>query len=169
MQTFSKTIITMCSFVVVVFSAGCKVRPAVEKSIHDTTIVTRTIIERDTILIAPAASVKVKVPVPCPTFKESFNGVQKQFKQVGLEMHIEGDSLSVQCDCDSLEIKAKLRSEFEKQYHSTSDKTTVKVTEKHVPHWIVVLASIGALSLILLLVFIIQKIKGQYGKGTLTI
>lgn len=148
-------IVVTCS---TIFStAGCSLlRSAREKVVHDTTFIERTVTVRDTILKAAPAAVTYAVQVPCPELKQ-FTPVKKQFKHATLEMKVRGDSLQVDCKCDTAAIAAKLFDTHTKKEHSRTEVSTRIVEKKYVPAFVNFLAWSGGVFWILFLLGVFIK------------
>jgi hypothetical protein len=95
-------------------SCKCKQASVIQNSVTDT--LTKTIIMRDTVLIAPQAQTQIKIPVKDFATGKAFNKTQKS-EQANLSAIKENDTLIVNCLCDTVAIKAQLRNEFQQRYH----------------------------------------------------
>ena len=131
---------------------------------------------RDTVFVTNASSVSTSLPITDPHFKSAFKALSKTFKNATVSAKIVGDSLQIDCKCDTLFIKAQLRDTYEKEYHSrqrdsllnefraTSEKENKTILEKHVPGWVKFFAWSGGalwlgvlLSVIFTLIHVFKK------------
>lgn len=113
------------------FFAGCK---TVKKTSETTTVITdtvfkdRTVTIRDTIIKTEPA--KTTVAMPSGDFKGDLKPIQKQFKNANLNIHKKNDTIYIECECDTIAIKARIRDVYEKEYRARSNLTTVSKFEK---------------------------------------
>lgn len=86
---------------------------------------------RDTTLYAPKAETTLKIPINDIEFKPSLNSKPKIYTQKNaqakLEVQVKEDIIEVTATCDSVALKAKIRSELEKEF---AKNTTVKDAKK---------------------------------------
>lgn len=151
-------IIALIIFSCVVESCGSKRVTTIEKTVHDTLIVTKTVRLRDTTIVAPSSSVQVKTPV----FELNEKPLVKKSGNATITLSKDKDNiLTAQADCDSLQFQVQLRdsiiSSLEKRFESEKI-TTPPPTEKggwtkNIIHsigfiFLLILAGLGVLYLI---------------------
>ena len=110
---------------------GCKtVKSSTETTttITDTVYKDRLVIVRDTVLKTDPA--KVKAAIPAEAFKGDLKPTKKQHKNAKLDIHKKGDTVYIECECDTLAIKAQLRDVYEKEYRARSELTKSDTLEK---------------------------------------
>ena len=154
---------TMVTCSTILSTAGCKSHPALERIVRDTVRLTKTVYIHDTVFKTPAASVNAATRIKDPQVKKELTRdlkkpLSKSFKNATATAKMKGDSLIVNCKCDTLAIKAKLKETFEQEYHSNTetDKDTVQV--KYVPGIVKFFAWCGGLFWALLIGFSAYKI-----------
>lgn len=150
--------ITMVSCSAILSTVGCKSQSTLERTIHDTLRIEKTVTLRDTVFKTDSAAVRTALSVPCPDFKTDFKPVSKTVKNAKLTTELVSDSLVINCKCDTLAIVAQIRDTKEKQYHSRSEKETKKAKpEKYIPGYVQFLAWSGGVFWVLLLLGIYYK------------
>ncbi|MBD3748514.1 MAG: hypothetical protein IE931_03365 [Sphingobacteriales bacterium] len=128
--------------------ASCKCKQPVITQQKVTDTVTKTIVIRDTVLIAPKAQTQIKIPVKALATGKGFNQTSKS-GQANLNIKRENDNLVIDCLCDTLAIKAQLRNEFEQRNHKeVLYQPPVEV--KYTPLFTKILAWIGGIFLTLI-------------------
>lgn len=146
---------------IAVLTVGCKnIAPIVHtRTVTDTVFTEVETIIRDTVLIAPAAQVDIEMQVEA-FLKESLNGFQKQFKNAKLNVVRVNDTIRIECECDTLALKAEIRDRYESEWRKTEIIEVREVPVKFVPWWVKTLAWIGgAVALVVLSLAAIQIIK----------
>lgn len=149
MQAFKK--IAICIGVLVtcstIFStAGCRLlRPAPEKIVHDNVTNTITRTERDTVLVTKKATVTMTVQLPCPEAGKTFDPLIKKNVNALLKLAVIGNTLTADCECDTVALKAKLYDTFQKSSHIRTETSTRTVEVKYVPGWVKFLAWSGGI------------------------
>lgn len=129
---------------------GCKSNKGLARAetIRDTVERTVTIVERDTILQAPAAEATVSAPL-----KDLLNGapmaLKSRDKQASVTLTSDGKTLKAECKCDTLAIEAKLRDRVEQERRATLATITETVPKRFTPWWVVGLAAFGGVFLLL--------------------
>jgi hypothetical protein len=150
MKTF-KTLFFSIFIVMLLVSVGCKSSQPTVQVVHDSIFVekTKTVTIVDTVIKIPASH--VGLTFPCDSFKQGLNPVSKTVKNAKLTVHRQsGNSLKIDCNCDTVEIKAKLLHTLETEYKARSqiqNSTTVERV-KYTPWHIIALAWLGGLFLI---------------------
>jgi hypothetical protein len=115
MQKF-KTIVSIIAIAVMMFATvGCKTAIPPVQTQHDSIYVAKTITVRDTVFKTAPASVSVSVSVDS-LFKPGLNPISRQVKNARITMHQKAGIITASCDCDSLEIKARLQDVYEKEF-----------------------------------------------------
>lgn len=148
-------IMVTCS--TIISTAGCRsLRPALE--IHDTTIVERTITIHDTVFKTAPASVRTTLAVPCPDqFKKDFKPSSNRNKNATVKTSMVGDSLQIDCECDTIAIRAQLKNIYEKTDHNRTEVAT-RTVENNVPGFVKFLAWSGGIFWVLILIAVFGKI-----------
>lgn len=148
--------------VIALLFMGCKTvcLPVEKQVIHDTVLKDKIVIVHDTVLKTPATSVKAKVALS-DLKKDDFKPVLKAFKNAKLHVTKDADSLTIDCLCDTVKIKAQLRETIINEYRSKHELIKqAPVETKYIPKWVSFFAWLGALfSLIILTTVIINVYK----------
>lgn len=141
----------------IISTAGCKSHPALERTIHDTVRVDRTVTVRDTVLKTEPVTVTSYLSIPCPDMVVT--PIVKQQKHAKLTIKQVGQILGVECLCDTASIKAQLRDTYEKEYHARWMEQTKTVTKetKYIPWWAKFLLWSGVLFWIIIIIVLIKK------------
>lgn len=154
MKVFKKIVIGLFVLVTcstILSTAGCRsLRPAQERIVNDSTSTTTTTKERDTTFKTPSsrATLTVEVKVPCPDQEPVMvieRKVQKKQGNAILNLAVKGTSVTADCFCDTLAIKAKIRDTYQKSSHVKRETNTRTVEVKYVPGWVNFLAWSGGL------------------------
>lgn len=128
--------------------------------IKETITVIDTVIIRDTILQAPAASATLNADLK--DLKEGFKQ-QSKSNQATASASVAGGKLSVNCDCDSLSIYAKLHDRYSMVQSDRQETITpppVIQYDKYVPWWVRFLAWFGGIALVVVAgAFILYRLK----------
>lgn len=135
--------------------ASCKSSRSVqtERIVFDTTTVTVTNVERDTILIAPADSAHLFWQLPL------LHPIQSRGLRNAKITAIPKDrGTLVICECDSLAIAAKLRDKYVDKHRNRVETVTVSKTVYRTPKFIKLLAMSGGLALLFLVVIILLQL-----------
>ncbi len=136
---------------------GCKTvcLPVEKQVIHDTVLKDRVVIIHDTVFKTPATSVKAKVALS-DLKKDDFKPVLKAFKNAKLHVTKNADSLTIDCLCDTVKIKAQLRETIINEYRSKHELIKQGPVEiKYVPKWIQFFAYVGGAFLIAIIALLI--------------
>lgn len=144
-----------------VLTVGCKhTAPTVQTvTVHDTTYTETRIVERDTVLLAPASQVDVSMQVD-QLLNAASNRFEKQIKNAKLSIVRVNDTINIGCECDTLALAAKIRDRYINRWRKTLTSEVKTVPEKFVPGYVKILAWIGGgVSLIILILAAIQIIK----------
>lgn len=102
--------------------SGCNLRPVVETDRIETT--SETIIVRDTIFKTEAANASIMASLE--ELKGSKKPIIRRSRNARIELQIIRDTIIAKCNCDSLEIKARL---FDKFINSKVE-TTITETKR---------------------------------------
>lgn len=156
------SVVMSCS--IILSTAGCKSQSALGITIHDTLKVEKTIVVRDTVFKTIPTAVKTTLYIPCPEFKKKFKTSLNQFKNVKQRATMVGDSLQINCLCDTLAIKAQLINTYEKTYRSKIEATKETVRIKYVPDWVKFFAWCGAAFWLIVLIKSILKFYNPFKK-----
>lgn len=145
-----KSLIAFVSLTLAICSiTACRPRQVVSgtETTRDT-YTSKTETFRDTVIIAPGASVTAELDlnslitvfkddsgnVAKPTIKPA--AVTKTDKHATVKVEIDPKGkLNVECRCDTLAITAKLRDTYEKQVSKTSTTNTVVQVQRKLPWW----------------------------------
>lgn len=140
----------LLAIVVLLALASCAKRPVASRTVvTDTTIVTTVI--RDTILYAPPAVAKLSINID--SIGEGQSVVSNQAR---LKVERRGDTLSVDCECDTVAISAALKDTWSVQRKHIREVEVIR--EQYIPRLIKLLAWIGAAAILLLLITIIREL-----------
>lgn len=130
--------------------------------VHDSIYVekTTTVTLHDTVFKTNPS--QVTIMYPCDSgLKPNLKPVEKAFKNAKLKVERQGRFLKIDCNCDTLAIKAQLKTIIEKEV-TARDKLRSEIIEKQIltpiPKVIIILAWIGGLSLLLIVIYISYKI-----------
>ena len=136
---------------------SCQASKPQPPQITDSVVVEKTVVLRDTVFQAPSAATSLSV-----SMKEFSKGFKKPVSsQKGHATAIlsqVGDRVRVDCLCDSVAIRAQLRDQYEQRLH----KQTITQTPEqsyYTPWYMKALATVGGLSIVLLVAGIIYKTK----------
>lgn len=121
-------LVFVASFLLLTGCKTVKTSKDTETLITDTIYKDREVIVRDTVFVTEPA--KVKAAVPAKAFEGNLNPIKKQFKNANLDIHKKGDTVYIECACDTIAIKAQLREVFEKEYRARSELTKSNTLEK---------------------------------------
>lgn len=130
--------------------------------VHDTLTVTKTIVERDTIIQVPGSSIAYQLPIPIPKMFTGVEGakngiIAKQEKQASLKITYSDHQIRIDCGCDTVQLKAKLFDTFQKEARKTVVEKTIVHQQRFVPKWVKVLAWSGSIFYLLLLIGLLRK------------
>lgn len=133
------------------FACGSKrVLPTSERVVIDSTVVEKSVKERDTTIVVPASVAVLKIPVSELTEKPIF----KRHGQATISLKKENETIIAQADCKELELQLKLRDSIIKTLKSTKDTTTYHAPRDDTGNWYDgILKAFGFVLLLLLAVF----------------
>lgn len=139
-------------------TASCKPQLAIERTSHDTVWKERTVVYHDTVYKTTPLAVKTTVYVPCPEqMKKTFKPGLNQNGNAKQSTRLKGDSLVIECLCDTAFIKARLKDTYEKEYRSSHTDEKEKVPVRYVPGIVSFFAWSGGLFWLLLAIFLFKK------------
>lgn len=136
-----------------------------ETKISDSVNVTTTITPKEVSVFTKEDSVKIQSMVKCPpsgilnvpeTVKKSKNATIKQ--------GIKDNKMYASCKCDALEVKVKYQDKVIEIYrkHAENTKAVQVVEVEKIPKWAQVLAWIGAISILLIIIFLVINIYNKF-------
>ena len=154
----------LISLLLITVSCSRKAVPQESVVVRDTNYVETKVIERDTVILIMNSGVSVTLPKILPVdfnkIPVSKNGkIEKRDGQARLVITEIQDSLRVDCNCDTLDIKAKLYDTFQKENRRTLTEKNIVQQVKYVPKWVKVLAWSGAVFYVFIGVGIFRKLK----------
>jgi hypothetical protein len=149
---------TMMSCSIIFSTAGCKSQSAIERTVQDTVRVERKVTLRDTVFKTNSVTIRDSINIPCPDM--IVKPIVRQKDNARLTVKQVGQILGIECVCDTIKIKAKLKDTYEKEYHSRwmQEVKTQTKKERYVPGWITFLAWSGGAFWALLIIYLIKKI-----------
>jgi hypothetical protein len=172
--SYKKSVIVLA--VLVVGLVGCKtpLPIVIENSIEesDSSSVVTKITERDTSFITIRDTAFIEVEVKCDSNLRPFlvqNGyLVNQIEKAGdrnakLRLQLLNGALFAQSECDSIEVKVKLLEKTVKELRQKTIKkkeTALVPLIQDIPQWKLFLMWIGGISLLILTIGLILKIKG---------
>lgn len=131
------------TIIVAVILTGCGTqKPAAFKTVHDTAVVERIVNYRDTVFKTPPA--QASASAPCNQLSETPKISKSGNATVSLSKDKQGNVVA-DCHCDTLAIKAKIKSELQKETKTTVITETQIQKEKYTPFLVKVLAWIGGI------------------------
>lgn len=141
---------TLLVLIILLISVSCSRKAVLQESVvvRDTTYVETKVMERDTVILIMDSGVSVTLPKNLPDdfnkIPESKNGkIEKKDGQARLVITDIQDSLLVDCNCDTLDIKAKLYDTFQKENRKIQTEKTITQRVRFIPKWVKVLAWSG--------------------------
>lgn len=141
---------TLLVLIILLISVSCSRKAVLQESVvvRDTTYVETKVMERDTVILIMDSGVSVTLPKNLPDdfnkIPESKNGkIKKKDGQARLVITDIQDSLLVDCNCDTLDIKAKLYDTFQKENRKIQTEKTITQRVRFIPKWVKVLAWSG--------------------------
>lgn len=152
---------------VLVIGAGCSRRVAPFSTVvQDSSRVTVTHTERDTMITVPADSAKVTVVVSNIERlmqQQSADGkslpkvVMSRSGRSSVTMAAHGDTLTATANCDYYIEALKLRDQTIEYLHSRNETTTKEVPVRYIPWWAKVLSVLGGVALFLIILRIVLQ------------
>lgn len=135
------------------FACGSKrVVPTMDRVVIDSTVVEKTVKERDTTIVVPASVAVLKLPVSELTTKP----IIKKQGQATLTLSKENDIITAQANCDELELQLKLKDSLIKILKSRKDTTAYHAPRDDTGNWYDgILKTFGFILLLLLAIFCI--------------
>lgn len=122
---------------------------------HDTIIRHTKTVQRDTVLYAPPAGVRLHIPLP--NFSTGFLA-QKQRKQAGALVNLRQDTLIIDCLCDTLAISARIYDILNQENQRSSQVITKQIFVSYTPWQLKGLATIGGIALLLVGISISKRL-----------
>lgn len=154
-------------FFVVVFGvlAGCKImQPAhINTAVYDSVSMEVQEVVRDTTISVPYEGLSDTIYLPCPdTVQNKFKPVLKQSESGRTKLAVKqsGNKMVVNCECDSVAIRAQLKNTYERVYKEKLQQNTETKKVQYIPYWAKFLVVSGViLWIILLIAFILKFLK----------
>lgn len=144
-----KILILVCCLLLLACSSK-RVIPTSERVIIDSTVVEKSVRERDTTIVVLASAAVLKIPVSELTEKPIF----KRHGQATISLKKENETIIAQADCKELELQLKLKDSIIKTLKSTKDTTTYHAPRDDTGNWYDgILQALGFVLLLLLAVF----------------
>lgn len=147
-----KRILTLILVAAVFSSCGRKIYKPVEVYKTDSVVVHNTIVERDTVIVAPSDGVQTEIPLA--DIRHGMKPVQKQSKQAKVGVKVSNNRLKIDCECDTVAIKAQLKDQIQSK-ERTITKTEIQQV-RYVPWYYKVAAVLGLLWLINVAFYLIK-------------
>tara|TARA_R100001369_G_scaffold58031_3_gene84849 strand:- start:417 stop:896 length:480 start_codon:yes stop_codon:yes gene_type:complete len=152
--------VTFLLVLVLLTLVGCRtVKPTKEtvRTVKDSTITEVTYQKRDTTIIIPGDTLKVRVPFTEIT-KEPF--IKKSGRSTAIITR-KGDSIDVECITEELLQRFEIVDKMIKELRliQESEKQRIEIPVRYIPWWIEILAWIGGAALIGLGIVLALKLK----------
>ena len=169
-----KKLLSSCSFMGLLFIlvlAACSKKHFPTVSISQTIDSATVFTNRDTNIVSPAASTGLNIPffnllnLDLNRLSTPFNLGESVSNQAKVKASVLTDSvtnqktLQIDCECDTLAIKATIKDKVQTVVKTTTVKETVVVREKFIPAIIKFFAWAGGLSILSLIILIIYHLK----------
>jgi hypothetical protein len=153
------------SCLLVILAVGCcGKRPLLKSTTQsDSTSTERVISYRDTVYVSDSASVSTSFN--CDSLiNELLKADKKPFKMQSKNARLTitatpSGQLRIKSECDPLEIEARIRQELLKEFKSSYKSERIEVPVQFIPDWVKFLAYLGGIFLLLVVGYIILKIK----------
>lgn len=136
---------------------GCGSRRNVQTrtvTVHDTTVVTKEILIRDTIVVTPKSEAKTQVAK-----KDLKDGFNKNFSNGNAKgnLEVKRDTVYLDCTCDSLELKLKLRDQLINTLKKQQTVIEAPRPVQYTPWYIKALAWVGGICIAVFVAILVLK------------
>ncbi len=105
--------------------------PAVDRVVIDSTVVEKTVKERDTTIVVPASVAVLELPVSELTTKP----ITKKQGQATVSLSKKNDIIIALANCDELELRLQLKDSLIKVLKSRKDTTTLQPPQDDTSNW----------------------------------
>jgi hypothetical protein len=133
-----KTLLLLMLFISCLFiSCRAKRQEITTKETNNEIIKERSVTYKDTTIFAPRAETTLNIPISNLGFKQDLNTISKPKKftqknaQAIIDVTIDNDQLKITATCDSVALRAKIKSEIEREFSnkSKSELSETKITK----------------------------------------
>lgn len=155
---FSFVLLAVVSLLLILTLGGCckkTVAPIAGTVTTDSIITDRTIVPRDTTIFTPAVGVGMVIPLA--EIKSGLKPIETKNKQASVKVTLEGKSLNIDCNCDTLAIRATLYDMYESSLRKQQTINTIVREVKYIPLVVKLLAWIGGAALLAIGFLLIRK------------
>ncbi len=145
-------------FLIILFSVAscCSRKPiSASKTIHDTIRVSEFVKVRDTVFVTKPTGTSIDIPVSKIT--EIKNPIISKKDNSTLTVRREKDTVFIDCDCDSIKLKAQIRDKIINKDRIRSEVELREVPVKFIPWYIKILAWIGGIFIVVIIGVMIGK------------
>lgn len=146
MKNIKIALIALMSLTCMLFACRSS-RPAISTTYLDSTFTSTRTVDRDTLITAPAAETAASIEV-ADILSGEFTQTATRSGQANVTIYRKGNTLQVDCRCDTLAIAAKLRDTYTDQRRQVSAVSTNTVEKRYVPWYTKVLAWAGAAAIV---------------------
>lgn len=144
-----------------IFSGCCQKTYPTGTIVHDTVTVTREVRLRDTAIVIPGAAISTSLndPHDSPRRLGHREKVLRNLRnrQTHLKVTQSANGLTIDCNCDTMAIRAQLRDSLIEVSHQRQEVKTEVVVKKYVPLVVKILAWMGGICSFVLLAYLTKK------------